>query len=86
MADGRDPGRTVDVEAAVVVAGEVGLARVQAHPDADRGAIRPRVPGQGALGRRRAARRRPGLAERREHRIALGPDDTPPCALDGARG
>ena len=50
VADRRDTGRAVDVEAAVVVAGEVGLARVEAHPDPDRGVGRPGVGGQGPLG------------------------------------
>ena len=40
MSDGRDPGRPVDVETAVVIAGEMRLAGVQAHPDADRGVRR----------------------------------------------
>ena len=35
MPDGGDPSGTVDVEATVVVARVMGLARVQAHPDAD---------------------------------------------------
>ena len=54
-AGGGDPGRPVDIEAAVVVAGEVPLAGVEAHPDAK-------------VGHRPASRGRPGRAARRWRR------------------
>ena len=73
VADRRDTGRAVDVEAAVIVAREVGLARVEPHPHPDRGIGGPGVGGERPLRihRRRDAGRR--LLERREQGVALGP-------------
>ena len=84
--DGGDPSRAVDVEAAVVVAARMGLAGVQAHPDADRDAVRP------GLGRERPLRvdggarprRRPPGRPRRARRPRSG-RSTPPCASTASR-
>ena len=84
VADGRDACATVDVEPAVVVAGKVCLARVEAHPDADVAALGPGVGRQRALCLDRGGDRGAGLAEGREHRIALGPDGDAVVGLDGA--
>ena len=81
--DGRDAGGPADLDPAVVVARAVGLAAVDAHPDAD--GRRPRArrgPGASA-GRRPRRRPRRRLPERGEHGVALGPDDGPAMGVDG---
>ena len=67
MARGGDPSGTVHVEPAVVVTGKVRLARMEAHPDADRIVPGPRFSGQRALriGRGRRPRRWPPGRPRR---------------------
>ncbi len=85
VADGGDPGRPVDVEAAVVVAGEVGFAAC-AGPSG-RG-VAPsgqacRCSARCAVDRRRD--RGAGLREDREERVALGPDDDPAVAATASR-
>ena len=83
MTGGRDAGRPVDLEAAVVVAGEVRFAGVEAHPDAD---LDAGGPGFAACRARCAVDggedRGPGLLESREQRVALGPDDHPTVPID----
>jgi hypothetical protein len=68
--DRGDPGGTVDVESAVVVARQMGLATVQAHPDADIDAVRPRVTIEGHLCVDRSPSSGRRLRERREQGIA----------------
>ena len=82
MAGGRDPRCAVDLEPAVVVAGEMGLAAVEAHPDLHSGVGRPRVVGHRSLGGDRGADRGTRLGEHREQGIALGPDGHPVVGLD----
>ena len=45
------PRRAVDAEADEALAGLLGAAGVDAHPDADDGVVRPRLGGQRPLGR-----------------------------------
>ena len=74
MADGRDAGRAVDVEAAVVIARQVGLAAVEADPDPDGRAIRPRLTLDPALGVDGRGERPGRVGEGPEERVALGSD------------
>ena len=70
---GRDPGRAMDVEPDVVaVAVEVGLAGVEAHPDAE---LAPSGHGSAASARwasTAAATAAPARREHHEERVALG--------------
>jgi hypothetical protein len=79
--DGGDPRRPVHVEAAVVVAGEVGLAAVEAHPHAHDGFGRPRVRDERPLAGYRRRHGVAGIGKRREDRVALGADDAAAVAL-----
>ena len=80
--DRGDPRRAIDVEAAVIVTGQVRFARVEAHPDADRRAVRARHGAPGRAGASTAARTpAAGFVEGGEQRVALGPHATPPCAV-----
>ena len=72
--DGRDAGGPVDIEAAVIVAGEMCLARVETHPYPNVGAGRPGPCAEGSLPVDGGLEPCPGLLERREHRVTLGPD------------
>ena len=75
-----EPGRTYDVEPQVTLLAKRGLARVQAHPHADRGVLGPRVLGVRAL---RLDGRRDGVAsagEGEEERVALRVDLGPVVA------
>ena len=89
MGGSRDPRRTIDVEADIVVRADDRLARMKSHPDADR----PDVRGPG-LGREGALRvgcgrdRRDGTLEDDEECVSLGRDLDPTglldrCAQDG---
>ncbi len=71
----RDPGGSIDLEAAVVVTGQVRLARVQAHPDPQAAVDRPWMTLDRALRRDRREHGGAGLGEGSEQGIALGPDD-----------
>ena len=70
--DRRDPGSAVDVQADQALAGELGLARMDADPNTNRLAFRPRLGGQRSLGRDRCSHRCPRAGEDHEERIALG--------------
>jgi hypothetical protein len=83
MADGGDARRAVDLEAAVVVAGEVGFARMEPDSNADGRLGRPGFREHRPLDRDGRRQRRAGIAERREHRIALRADDGAARADDG---
>ena len=72
VGDGRDPGGPVDVEADQAAADQLGLARVEAHPDADRRVVRPRFGGEAALRGDRRGHALPGAREDDEERVALG--------------
>ncbi len=68
----RDARRPVHLEPAVVVAGQVGLARMQSHPDAQIGPVGPRIGDESSL---RGDRRGDGgarLGEDGEDGVALG--------------
>ena len=86
VADRRHPGRATDLDPAVVVAGEVGFAAVEAHPDAELCVVRPVVRRQRALRVDGRGHGRAGLLERREDGVALGPDDRPAPARRRRRG
>ena len=89
VAGRRDPRRVVHVDADVVLGiarcptiAEPALAEVEAHPDADRRAVRPRLGGERPLGRDRGRGRGERPIEGREERVALGLDDDAAGALD----
>ncbi len=82
MPSRRDAGGAVHVKATVVIAGEMRLARVQAHPHRKRAVHRPVIPLDGELGGHRGPGRRAGLGERREEGVAFGPDDDAPVRFD----
>ena len=82
--DGGDAGGPADLDPAVVVARAVGLAAVDAHPDADRGVLGPVVGLERALGGDRGGNRGAGFPERGEDGVALGPDDGPAMGVDGS--
>ena len=78
----RDARRAVHLEPAVVVAGQMRLAGVEADPDPDRKAVRPRMCLDGALGVDGRGDRSAGLGKDREHGIALGPHDDAAVVID----
>ena len=78
-----DAGGPADLDPAVVVAGAVGLAAVDAHPDADGRVLGPGVGLERALGGDGGGDRGAGFPECGEHGIALGPDDGPTMGVDG---
>jgi hypothetical protein len=65
-----DPGRAMDVHAHVAGRSLGGLTGVDAHPDADIGAVRPNVVRDAALGRDGAEERGPGRREREVEAVA----------------
>ena len=77
MPGGHDPRRPVDAQAVVALVAEARLAGVEPDPHAERGAVRPRVPGEAALARRRGEHGVPRLAEGDEERVALRVDLLP---------
>ena len=68
-----DPRRPIDLEPAIVVAGQVRLAGVQPHPDADRGAVRRRARLDRALRIDGGRHRGTSLREDRERGVSFGP-------------
>lgn len=72
VASGRHACGPVHLEAAVIVAGEVGLAAVQAHPDLHADTVRPRSLRQGPLRIDGGGYGSTGLGERGEQAVALG--------------
>ena len=83
VAGRRDPGRAADVEAPVVVARQVRLARVEAHPDAQAALDGPGLLAERALRRDRRGHGSAGLGEGGEQRVTLGPDGDAAAVLDG---
>jgi hypothetical protein len=79
----RDPRRAMHPEADVVVRGDDGLARVQTHPDLDRGAIRPGFLRQRALACHHRGDRIARAREHHEERVAGGPDLAAVMPLEG---
>ena len=70
MAGRHDPGRPVDRGPVVVGAVACRFTDMQSHPDADRGALRPRLPDQGTLGGEAGRDAVVRGAEHRHHAIA----------------
>ncbi len=86
---GRDPCRVVHVDPDVVLGvargpavAQPALADVDAHPDPHRHAVRPRLPGEGALCDGGGRDGVDGARERREEGVALGLDDHAAVRLD----
>ena len=71
-----DPRRPVDLEPQVVVAGDLGLAAVDAHPDAHRPGV-PFVARERSLGRHGGTDRGRRRPERHEVRVALRAERDP---------
>ncbi len=74
---------TTHLETAVIVTGQVGLARVETHPDAYVGPRRPIVGHEATLRGDRRRDRGSRLREDREHRVALGADGDTTVLVDG---
>ena len=81
MADGRDPGRAVDVEAAVVVAGQMGLAASGGPSGPGPRAVRPRLRGQRRCASAAAATAATGLGKAAKNASPSVRTMTPPCRL-----
>ena len=74
MARGPDARGLVDAHADVALLADLGLARVQAHPDLDLDAFGPRVRVEVALGRHRGGESVLPTGEGDEERVALRVD------------
>ena len=68
-----DPCSAVDLQADVIVAAQLRMAGVDAHPHPHRSAFRPRSGGEAALGVHRRVDRGSRLREHDQERIAFGP-------------
>ena len=82
---GAKPGRADDVEPQVALLAERRLARVQAHPHADRGVLGPRVLCVRALRLDGRRDRVASAGEGEEERVALGVDLGPVVAGEASR-
>jgi hypothetical protein len=80
---GRDPRRPVHVHPDESILVPDRLAGVQAHPDPDRHAIRPGVPGQRALPGHAAAHRLANRGEHHEEAVPLGAHLLAPAVAEG---